>query len=99
MTDAVEKGSGLVGILVAGTVLRGDARLVLELPPIEAIVRMRPLTEAERTYATDAHFVSGGGPSSRSAIVLRFWTIAARWNSSRAPESPLSAGAQNRDGS
>jgi len=42
MTDAVEKGSGLVGILVAGTVLRGDPRLVLELPPIEAIVRMRP---------------------------------------------------------
>src|SRR5215813_12236830 len=32
----------------------------------------------------------GGGPISRSAMVLRFCTMAARWNSSRAPERPLS---------
>jgi hypothetical protein len=31
-----------------------------------------------------------GGPSGRSAMVLRFCTMAARWNSSRAPERPLS---------
>jgi len=32
----------------------------------------------------------GGGPSRRSAMVLRFCTMAARWNSSRAPERPRS---------
>src|SRR5215475_6376362 len=34
--------------------------------------------------------VSLGGASNRSAMVLRFCTMAARWNSSRAPERPLS---------
>src|SRR5205814_8298343 len=32
---------------------------------------------------------AGGGPRIRSESVLRFCTIAARWNSSRAPESPV----------
>ncbi len=40
--------------------------------------------------ATHAALRSGGGFSSRSAIVLRFWTIAARTNSSWAPVSPRS---------
>ena len=31
-----------------------------------------------------------GGARVRSASVLRFWTMAARWNSSHAPERPLS---------
>lgn len=32
--------------------------------------------------------IIAGEPASRIAIVLRCWTMAARWNPSRAPESP-----------
>jgi hypothetical protein len=40
--------------------------------------------------ANAARLRIGGRPRVRKARVLRFCTIAAKWNSSRAPESPLS---------
>ena len=41
-----------------------------------------------RRFYTSAR--SDGGPSSWSAMVFRFCTMAARWNSSRAPQRPRS---------
>jgi hypothetical protein len=41
-------------------------------------------------HATDAAVRSGGWRTRRRASVLRFCTMAARWNSSRAPERPRS---------
>ena len=80
MTDAVEKGFDLIVV------------------PLDAIFDDRRLTvgigiELEATtdvYTANAGFHSGGGPRVRSASVLRFCTMAARWNSSRAPERPRS---------
>jgi hypothetical protein len=46
--------------------------------------------EAYETDPTSARVRSGGGPSIQSAMVFKFCTIAARWNSSRAPERPRS---------
>jgi ferrous iron transport protein B len=40
------------------------------------------------SHATEASWRVTGGPMERSAKVLRFCTTAARWNSSRAPDSP-----------
>jgi hypothetical protein len=46
--------------------------------------KARRVTRRTPRYAIDAHTLPVGGPSRRSDIVLRFCTIAARWNSSRA---------------
>ena len=46
--------------------------------------RRTPRPTCKASYAIDAHTPPVGGPSRRSDIVLRFCTIAARWNSSRA---------------
>ena len=79
--DAVEK------VAVPGSwFLEGRTLLLIVLasqPPIGIV-------GAKSSDATHASVGSGGGPSSRRAMVLRFCTMAARWNSSRAPESPLS---------
>jgi hypothetical protein len=45
---------------------------------------------ADRAHTELARRRAGGGPSNRSANVLRFCTVAARRNSSRAPERPRS---------
>jgi class 3 adenylate cyclase len=42
------------------------------------------------SHDAEASWGVTGGPMERSAKVLRFCTIAARWNSSRAPDSPRS---------
>src|SRR5262245_37471773 len=47
-------------------------------------------TDAYETDPTSARVRSGGGSSIRIAMVFKFCTIAARWNSSRAPERPRS---------
>src|SRR5262245_30099182 len=43
-----------------------------------------------RCHTTRAKAGAGGGRNSRPASILRFCTMAARWNSSRAPERPRS---------
>ena len=46
--------------------------------------------DAYAAAVANARVRFGGGPSVRSARVFRFCTMAARWNSSRAPERPRS---------
>jgi len=91
LTDAVEKGRGsFAAFVVAGLVGGG--------PP--GPVAAAPSGAPSYTHRTDAsHTREGtgdGGRSSLSAMVLRFCTMAARWNSSRAPESPRSRIRSNR---
>jgi hypothetical protein len=50
----------------------------------------RSLDRSLVSHAAGANWGVTGGPMERSAKVLRFCTIAARWNSSRAPDSPRS---------
>ena len=46
-------------------------------------------TEPRRFGPARRVLQAGAGASNRSAMVLRFCTMAARWNPSRAPERPL----------
>lgn len=76
--------------------------MVVPLDPVWAGLRMSlafdglrlvsgvDVDAATDAYANNARVRFGGGPSIRSAIVFKFCTIAARWNSSRAPERPRS---------
>ncbi len=80
VTDAVEKVVFSVGIAPFGTSW---------LPPDSSGYFVYRLIDCS-PHASDAGLGAVGGPRARSAKVLRFWTMAARWNSSRAPERPLS---------
>jgi hypothetical protein len=64
--------------------------LVDQLRSLDEPVSLRLLSIGACAHAMDAGRDARGGPSDRSARVLRFCMIAARWNSSRAPERPLS---------
>ena len=91
MTDAVDKVGGVTGlVLLAAARLRWFFAFVRT--PVGWRARHWTLRDATDTdsHATDVAARSGGGQTSRKAIVLRFWTMAARWNSSRAPERPRS---------
>src|SRR5262245_57159523 len=79
LTDAVEKG---VDSTVVSLDTGFDGR---RLTQGSGVVRW---VWPSNAYATDLRARSGGGPRIRSASVLRFCTMAARWNSSRAPDSP-----------
>ena len=62
--------------------------------PITVELCPRPTSDATAliepdAYATHRACAFGGGRQKWFASVLRFCTIAARWNSSRAPERPL----------
>src|SRR6202043_2416924 len=80
-TDAVEKSLAIIGFAIGGRFRPLPGRA---LPPD----RRTPELTCQASYAIDAHTRSVGGPRRRSAIVLRFCTIAARGNSSRAPVRP-----------
>ena len=79
--DAVEKSLAIIGFAVGG---RFRPIPGLALPPD----RRTPEPTCQASYAIGVHTPSVGGPSRRSAIVLRFCTIATRWNSLRAPVRP-----------
>ena len=72
--DAVEKGPNVGRLSSSGSGLGWNGRAAGAAP-------WQRYRSAPPSYAMDAHTLDVGGPSSRSAIVLRFWTIAARWNS------------------
>jgi hypothetical protein len=62
--------------------------------PISGELYPRPTSDATAltqpdAYATHKARAFGGGHQKWFASVLRFCTIAARWNSSRAPKRPL----------
>src|ERR1700688_1290425 len=69
--DAVEKRLAIIGFAIGG---RFRSILGRALPPD----RRTPEPTCQASYAIDAHTPSVGGPSRRSAIVLRFCTMAAR---------------------
>src|SRR4051812_4950442 len=84
MTDAVEKGFDSTVVLL-------DAAFdCCYCYAVSSGVEVDAATDAYATDATNAGFPSDGGPRNLSASVLRFCTMAARWNSSRAPERPRS---------
>src|ERR1700692_2600629 len=78
LTDAVEKSLAIIGVAIGGRFRPIPGRA---LPPD----RRTPELTCQASYAIDAHTPSIGGPSRRSAIVLRVCTMAARGKSSRAP--------------
>jgi hypothetical protein len=82
MTDAVEKGFDSI---VASLDAAFDGRYA-----VSSGVEVDATADAYATDATNAGFPSDGGPRILRASVLRFCTMAARWNSSRAPERPRS---------
>jgi len=84
MTDAVEKGFDSIVVSLDAAF---DGRCYYA---ISSGVEVDATTDPYATDATNAGFPSGGGPRILSASVLRFCTMAARWNSSRAPERPRS---------
>src|SRR6202795_1393762 len=69
--DAVEKSLAIIGVAIGGRFRPIPGRA---LPPD----RRTPELTYQASYAIDAHTPSVGGPSRRSAIVLRFCTMAAR---------------------
>src|ERR1700686_901638 len=69
--DAVEKSLAIIGFAIGGRFRLIPGRA---LPPD----RRTPEPTCQASYAIDAHTPSVGGPSRRSAIVLRFCTMAAR---------------------
>src|ERR1700692_3957030 len=71
LTDAVEKRLAIIGFAIGGRFRSIPGRA---LPPD----RRTPEPTCQASYAIDAHTPSVGGPSIRSAIVLRFCTMAAR---------------------
>jgi CMP-2-keto-3-deoxyoctulosonic acid synthetase len=80
LTDAVEKVSD-----------DRDVALYLSfssLPLGRMTDAANPTPETTDIHATHMACAAGGGGQTRFARVLRFCTIAARWNSSRAPERP-----------
>src|SRR5271154_2155226 len=80
--DGVEKVGFPFGVMLLGVFL---SRLIggdLDADATDAIMIACQADAARR--------VAGGGPRIRSAMVLRFCTVAARRNSSRAPERPRS---------
>jgi len=84
MTDAVEKGLDLIVVSLDAAF---DCRCCYA---VSSGVEVDATTDAYATDATNAGFPSDGGPRILSASVLGFCTMAARWNSSRAPERPRS---------
>jgi hypothetical protein len=84
MTDAVEKGLDSIVVSVDAAF---DARCCYA---VSSGVEVDATADAYATDATNAGFPSDGGPRILSASVLRFCAMAARWNSSRAPERPRS---------
>jgi len=85
LTDAVEKGLDLIVVpldaFAVGLSLAFDGGLGVDAEASD---------DAYAAEAADARVRFLGGSSIRSASVLRFCTMAARWNSSRAPERPRS---------
>jgi hypothetical protein len=85
LTDAVEKGLDLIVVPLDassdGLSLAFASRLGVDADASN---------DAYVATGANARVRFGGGPSIRSASVLRFCTMAARWNSSRAPERPRS---------
>ena len=85
LTDAVEKGLDLIAVpldaFAVGLSLAFDGGLGVDAEASD---------DAYAAEAADARVRFLGGSSIRSASVLRFCTMAARWNSSRAPERPRS---------
>jgi hypothetical protein len=83
--DAVEKGLDLIVVpldaCAVGLSLAFDGGLGVDAEASD---------DAYAAEAADARVRFLGGSSIRSASVLRFCTMAARWNSSRAPERPRS---------
>ena len=67
----LSKKACLIRIFSTETILLIELSSLLRLPPIEPVSE-RYRTDGQRTHATDMYILSGGGPSSRNAIVLRF---------------------------
>jgi hypothetical protein len=82
LTDAVEKCPAAVGVPIKEA-FRACSWLGVAAWPANTTTGL-PCA----TYPVDARTPSIGGPSRRSAIVFSFRTMAARWNSSRAPARP-----------
>lgn len=89
MTDAVDKPHR-TGISSSLPRLPNVLALIGLSLPDRAAHDADATTDAHATNATHASAWLGGGRNRRSAIVLRFCTMAARWNSSRAPLKPRS---------
>jgi len=76
-----------------GSILSKKASISIVMP-LDVLLRSPPVVcgGIEVSTKVDAYTTNVGarcgGARIRSASVLRFWTMAARWNSSRAPENP-----------
>jgi hypothetical protein len=79
LTDAVEKVSPFLSVMALDCVVE-EVRASLPAALVDPL----------GSHDAEASWGVTGGPMERSAKVLRFCTIAARWNSSRAPDSPRS---------
>src|ERR1039458_6002226 len=83
--DGVDK----VGDETGGPLKLGFCRSFARRPLWGAARSLTLLTLfATHAHATHAAWTFGGGRQTWPASVLRFCTMAARWNSSRAPERP-----------
>ena len=90
LADAVEKGLGSIVVPLDAVWAGLRMSLAFDGRRLVSGVDVDAATDAYATDATNARVRFGGGPSIRSAMVFKFCTIAARWNSSRAPERPRS---------
>jgi hypothetical protein len=90
LTDAVEEVANAMGAALHFEHLRVSIDPVFTSPAGGSAGVQRLVDFGRHAHTTRAAAMFGGGRQMRIASVLRFCTIAARWNSSRAPESPLS---------